>query len=313
AITVSPLMVYGSLWCMDLQAVIYDSLNQGRAITVSLPGYSYGTVVDHYQRPDIKNFWVDIEKQQLEKINALQTYECRTKVKQKTQVMMKDLADETVLESREAEADVFNSERDKLDISDHEGAIDDQEVKDATKDKVEEARNNKTEPLKLSEENRKEVEEAYKLIDRRHMWKLSSGKVIEDELYKLGRELEFEHAVHSFILDIDDELVADCFTETELREIELTPIPEVLELSDEVNENLSESDLMEVPDVAEKFESILTILASALNIKSVVQETIKIVQKSGQDNNHLRVPGFGNDLEMKVGTIYLRACQPPKK
>lgn len=71
------------------------------------------------------------------------------------------------------------------------------------------------------------------------MWKLSSGKVIEDELYKLGRELEFEHAVHSFILDIDDELVADCFTETELREIKFTPIPEVPELSDEVNDFLN--------------------------------------------------------------------------
>ncbi|CAG8749629.1 2541_t:CDS:2, partial [Acaulospora morrowiae] len=206
---------------MDLQAVIYDSLNQGRAITVSLPGYSYGTVVDHYQKPNIKNFWADIKKQ-LKKMNALQTYECRTKIKQKSQVMMVDLADETVLESR-----------DKLNISDHEEVIEDQEVWDATDNKVEEAKKNKTGPIKLSEENRKGVDECYKLMDRRYMWKLSSGKVIEDELYKLGRELEFEHAVHSFILDIDDELVADCFTEAELREIELTPIPEVPELSDE--------------------------------------------------------------------------------
>jgi len=30
---------------MELQAVIYDSLNQGGAITVSPPGYAYGTVV----------------------------------------------------------------------------------------------------------------------------------------------------------------------------------------------------------------------------------------------------------------------------
>jgi hypothetical protein len=51
-------------------------------------------------------------------------------------------------------------------------------------------------------------------------------------------EVLFPSAVHSFILDIDDELVADCFTETELREIELTPIPEVPELSDEVNDFL---------------------------------------------------------------------------
>ncbi|CAG8707308.1 11204_t:CDS:2, partial [Funneliformis mosseae] len=64
----------------------------GRAIAVFLSSYACGTVVDHYQRPDI-------EKQQLEKKNALQTYECRTKIKRRTQVMMKDLADETVLES----------------------------------------------------------------------------------------------------------------------------------------------------------------------------------------------------------------------
>ncbi|CAG8760889.1 15911_t:CDS:2, partial [Funneliformis caledonium] len=68
----------------------------------------------------------------LEKKNALQTYECRTKIKRRTQVMMKDLADETVLESREmstttriyqesstAETGVFNSERDELDTSDY--------------------------------------------------------------------------------------------------------------------------------------------------------------------------------------------------
>ncbi|PKC63057.1 hypothetical protein RhiirA1_397151 [Rhizophagus irregularis] len=134
----------------------------------------------------------------------------------------------------ESQDPVSASDDDDSDVSDQE-AIDNQEVKEATNDKVEVTKKNKTGPLRLSEANRKEVDEAYKLMDRRYMWKLSSGKVIEDELYKLGRELEFEHAVHSFILDIDDELVADCFTKTELREIELTPIPEVPELSDEVN------------------------------------------------------------------------------
>ncbi|RGB36153.1 hypothetical protein C1646_92268 [Rhizophagus diaphanus] len=37
AITVSPLMVYGSLWCMDLQAVNYDSLNQTREGRLRFP------------------------------------------------------------------------------------------------------------------------------------------------------------------------------------------------------------------------------------------------------------------------------------
>ncbi|CAB5360736.1 unnamed protein product [Rhizophagus irregularis] len=41
-------------------------------------------------------------------------------------------------------------------------------------------------------------------------------------------------------------------------------------------------DLMEVPDTVEKFDSVLTILASVLNAKSVVQETVKMVQTGGQ-------------------------------
>ena len=95
------------------------------------------------------------------------------------------------------------------------------------------------------------------------MWKLSSGKFVEEELYKLGKRLEFEQfvfmhvimfvqerrhnctkllfpsAVHSFILDVEDELVMEHFTETELREIDNTSIPEVPELSNEIDEFLN--------------------------------------------------------------------------
>ncbi|CAI2193680.1 13345_t:CDS:10 [Funneliformis geosporum] len=124
-----------------------------------------------------------------------------------------------------------------LDMSNRDAIDEIDETKGAINDEGKVVEGNKTKQLRLSEANRKEIDEAYKLMDRQYMWELSSGKVIEEELYKLGRELEFEHAVHSFILDIDDELVADCFTETELREIELTPIPEVPELSDELKGN----------------------------------------------------------------------------
>ncbi|CAG8802101.1 27680_t:CDS:2, partial [Racocetra persica] len=187
----------------------------------------------HYQKPDIKNFWVDIEKQYLEKKNALQTYECRTKIKQKTQVMMKNLADETVLESREmsatmriyqeesntdqrlktseytvqssdssifpgieAESDVFNSENDEdseandLDTPDHEKAIDDQkEVKEESNNKA--AKENKKGPFRMREQNRIEFAESYRAMDKSYMWKLSSGRIVE-ELFKLGNDLEFE-------------------------------------------------------------------------------------------------------------------------
>ncbi|CAG8714941.1 7185_t:CDS:10, partial [Funneliformis mosseae] len=123
------------------------------------------------------------------------------------------------------------SEDDDLDIFDQE-AIDQQgEVKEVTNDKVKE---NKNGPFKLSETNRKEIEKVYKLMDKQFMWKLSSERIVEEELYKLGKDLEFEHAVYSFILDVDDILIAEHFTEAELYEIENTPIPEVSELSDEI-------------------------------------------------------------------------------
>ncbi|CAG8670334.1 12556_t:CDS:10, partial [Funneliformis caledonium] len=131
----------------------------------------------------------------------------------------------------ESQDPISVSEDDDLDIFDQE-AIDQQgEVKEATNDKVKE---NKNGPFKLSETNRKEIEEVYKLMDKQFMWKLSSERIVEEELYKLGKDLEFEHAVHSFILDVDDKLIAEHFTEAELREMEDTPIPEVSELSDEI-------------------------------------------------------------------------------
>ncbi|CAB4401376.1 unnamed protein product [Rhizophagus irregularis] len=118
----------------------------------------------------------------------------------------------------------------------HEEAIDDQEeVKEATND----VKTNKTGPLRLSEANRREIDTAYNLMDKQYMWKLSSGKFVEEELYKLGKGLEFEHAVHSFILDVEDELIMEHFTETELREIDNTSIPEVPELSNEIDEFLN--------------------------------------------------------------------------
>jgi len=50
--------------------------------------------------------------------------------------------------------------------------------------------------------------------------------------------LLFASAVHSFILDVEDELIVGHFTETELQEIDSTSIPEVPELSNEIDEFL---------------------------------------------------------------------------
>ncbi|CAB4427528.1 unnamed protein product [Rhizophagus irregularis] len=282
-----------------------------------------------------------------------------------------------------------------------EEAIDDQEVKKEINNKVEVVKENKKGPFRMSEENREEIAKAYRAMDTEYMWKLSSGRIVEEELFELGNDLEFEHAIHSFILDVEDELIMEHFTEEELEEISSAPIPEVPELSDKVNDflckflgkiNLNEirqiikesifgddynrekhhdvdyiclalyslvreiengnlkdtnlenwynchvwnvifdqafgdikavaivrgesiihrgltmimvyvdnpkgyicrfrrCDLMEVPDTVEKFDSVLTILASVLNAKSVVQQTIKVVQ-TGQTTKSFKSAGL---------------------
>ncbi|CAG8477854.1 10374_t:CDS:2, partial [Acaulospora morrowiae] len=72
-------------------------------------------------------------------------------------------------------------------------------------------------------------------------------------------------------------------------------------------------DLMEVPDVAEKFESILTILASTLNIKSVVRETMKIVQKGGQMNKSFKSAGLRKQSRDKSQHHLSECMSTPEK
>ncbi|KAI9490988.1 hypothetical protein BDB00DRAFT_874833 [Zychaea mexicana] len=52
-------------------------------------------------------------------------------------------------------------------------------------------------------------------------WTLSTGKVVEDTMKKYAVTYNFEHPIHSLILDIDDKMwVKDgYFTEQEMREI----------------------------------------------------------------------------------------------
>ncbi|CAG8501466.1 24364_t:CDS:10, partial [Cetraspora pellucida] len=137
-------------------------------------------------------------------------------------------------------------ETSNLDTSDHEKkAIDDQDqegVKDATSS--EEAKKVtkvvKENKVRLSKENREEIDTAFKLMDEQCMWKLSTGRFVEKELYRLGQELELEHAIHSFIIDVDDELISSHFNDTELDEIDCAAGPHVPDLPDQIAEFLYE-------------------------------------------------------------------------
>ncbi|CAG8532244.1 26124_t:CDS:10 [Gigaspora margarita] len=98
---------------------------------------------------------------------------------------------------------------------------------------------NKTGPFLQSELNRKEIENAYKLMKRENMWKLKSGRLVEEELYKLGLDMRFEHASHSFIVDVDDEAVKHHFDKEECLEIYNASGPEVPQLLQEIIEYLA--------------------------------------------------------------------------
>ncbi|CAG8625303.1 6697_t:CDS:2, partial [Paraglomus occultum] len=59
-------------------------------------------------------------------------------------------------------------------------------------------------------------------------------KYVEEELFELGKKLRFEHAVHSFILDVEDEIIRQHFSKAELDEIDCVPGPQLPELSEEI-------------------------------------------------------------------------------
>ncbi|CAB4426879.1 unnamed protein product [Rhizophagus irregularis] len=88
---------------------------------------------------------------------------------------------------------------DDLDTSDHEETADEEEEVVETTDNKK-VKENKNGSFRLSEEHRQIVEQAFNGMKKERMWRLSTEKYVEKELFELGKKLEFEHAVHSFIV-----------------------------------------------------------------------------------------------------------------
>ncbi|KAI9281397.1 hypothetical protein BC943DRAFT_329805 [Umbelopsis sp. AD052] len=61
----------------------------------------------------------------------------------------------------------------------------------------------------------------FKKMTPEDKWTLSTGKVVEDELFKFGKKCNYEHLCHSWILDTNDKnyTIEGHFTEEELQEI----------------------------------------------------------------------------------------------
>ncbi|CAG8683761.1 8493_t:CDS:2, partial [Rhizophagus irregularis] len=69
-----------------------------------------------------------------------------------------------------------------------------------------------------------EFERTFQGMRKEKKWFLESGKCVEDELYAFGKQCQFEHLAHSFVIDPDDETYYQnkVFTSEELEEIRET-------------------------------------------------------------------------------------------
>ncbi|KAG9296779.1 hypothetical protein G9A89_002176 [Geosiphon pyriformis] len=121
----------------------------------------------------------------------------------------------------------------------------------------------KSGPFKLSDGDRTEIESVYAKLKKDVMWRLSSRRFVEEELYSLGKKLEFEHTAHSFIIDTDDEIIKQHFTELELEEIDNASVPEVPDLAQDIIEYLNK--FINI-DSAKKVRSIISEQDDRFNI-----------------------------------------------
>ncbi|CAG8597602.1 9468_t:CDS:10 [Ambispora gerdemannii] len=77
------------------------------------------------------------------------------------------------------------------------------------------------EQVQMSEEDFNKFTKAFQKLENTKKWVLTSGKVVEDELYKFGMRCNYEHLCHSFIIDPEDRSFVEenIFSPSELKEI----------------------------------------------------------------------------------------------
>ncbi|KAG2220369.1 hypothetical protein INT45_010755 [Circinella minor] len=72
----------------------------------------------------------------------------------------------------------------------------------------------------MTEKALQEMENSYKkVIESGNVWRLESGRIVEQVMMDHALGLKYEHPVHSMILNPNDSSYADVFTEKELEEI----------------------------------------------------------------------------------------------
>ncbi|RUS26066.1 hypothetical protein BC938DRAFT_471275 [Jimgerdemannia flammicorona] len=120
--------------------------------------------------------------------------------------------------------------------------------------------------------NVNKLTETYRKMEDSRKWRLSTGKVVEDSLYKFAINCPYEHASHSFILDPTDEVYTNngVFTEVELKEIK----------------RHNRRNLPEIPN--DLLEYLLTFQKSTLyELRQAIDQPIKAIDGNFIPEKHL--------------------------
>ncbi|CEG72874.1 hypothetical protein RMATCC62417_08357 [Rhizopus microsporus] len=95
---------------------------------------------------------------------------------------------------------------------------------------------------KLTNPEKKLVIDLYNSIPTSGKWKLSTGKVVDDQMKQLAEESTYEHSVHSLILSPNDCIWKQYFTVAELNEIRQYRAPQLPNISGDLEEYLNSYD-----------------------------------------------------------------------
>lgn len=95
-------------------------------------------------------------------------------------------------------------------------------------------------------------------LDKSKMWRLSTGTVVEQQMQMFALECNYEHPVHSMVLDISDKSWLKYFTPAEIQEIK----------------NYEKKVLVDLPSVMEDYIKKLRECQNVATLKSMLKEEL---------------------------------------
>lgn len=104
----------------------------------------------------------------------------------------------------------------------------------------------------LAPRARQEVDTSFESLKNENKWSLSSGTVVEDQLYKLGKLQIGDHPSHSFIFDANDSelyIKHGIFTSGEIEEIMTDHNNKPLQLPDDFKQYLNKFNCKSTSDI----------------------------------------------------------------